>query len=149
MAFTHYRFRSEWRIDAPPDAVYGVLERTEEYPRWWPQVREVRRLDGASGRLRFRSFLPYTLHVQGHERRHDAGARVLELGMSGDLVGYARFTVHANGRGSRALFEQEVEVTPRLMRWLALPGRPLFVANHAWMMRGGQRGLRRLLEERV
>ena len=39
------------------------------------------------------------------------------------------------------LYEQEVEVRKPLMRRLALPCRPVFLANHAAMMRGGRRGL--------
>ena len=47
----HYRFRTVWTLSAPAATVYGVLERIEDYPRWWPQVREVARLDDlADGR---------------------------------------------------------------------------------------------------
>jgi len=166
-AFHRYRFRSEWLLDAPPDAVYAVLEQADAYPRWWPQVRAVVRIDDRTGTARFRSFLPYDLHVTVREMRSDPAGRVLEIAMSGDLEGWARWTVLARGAGnagaecgvgsrglergagSVARFEQEVVVCGRLMRWLALPGRPLFVANHAWMMRGGRRGLAALLDRRA
>ncbi|MZE77914.1 polyketide cyclase, partial [Streptomyces sp. SID5475] len=78
---------------------------------------------------------------------------VLETALSGDLEGWARWTVAAragdSGGGSRALFEQEVTVRRRLLRALAVPGRPLFRANHRLMMRSGQRGLRARLAEAV
>ncbi|MFH8982639.1 SRPBCC family protein [Streptomyces varsoviensis] len=140
-----YRFRSDWLVAAAPDAVYALLARAEDYPRWWPQVREVRPLDERGGTARFRSFLPYDLVVTARERRRDPVARVLEAGMSGDLCGWARWTVTARGAGSRVRFEQEVRVAKPLMRRLALVGRPVFRANHAWMMRCGRRGLRALL----
>ncbi|MFE7511167.1 SRPBCC family protein [Streptomyces sp. NPDC057540] len=136
-----YRFRCVWRLAAPPDAVYAVLERAEEYPRWWPQVREVVPVDDTTGTARFRSLLPYDLVVTARALRRDPAARVLEVGLGGDLEGWARWTLAPEGTGTRALYEQEVEVRARLLRVLAVPGRPFFRANHALMMRGGRRGL--------
>ncbi|MEV6553815.1 SRPBCC family protein [Streptomyces sp. NPDC051597] len=145
--WSHYRFRSVWHLPAPPAAVFAVLARPEEYPRWWPQVREVVADggDGRAGTVRFRSLLPYDLVVTARESRRDEAAGVLEIAMSGDLDGWARWTLGALGGGTRALYEQEVEVRKPLMRRLALPGRPVFVANHALMMRSGRRGLTALL----
>ncbi|MFB7449339.1 SRPBCC family protein [Streptomyces sp. NPDC056194] len=141
MDWCRYRFRCVWRLAAPPDAVYAVLERAEEYPRWWPQVREVVPLDETTGSARFRSFLPYDLVVTARAVCHDRAARVLEIGLGGDLEGWARWTLTGEGAGTRVLYEQEVEVRARLLRALAVPGRPVFRANHALMMRGGRRGL--------
>ncbi|WP_323377669.1 SRPBCC family protein [Streptomyces smaragdinus] len=138
-----------WVFEASPEAVFDVLADVEGYPSWWPQVRGVRQVDGESGELRFRSFLPYSLRVVGREVRRDPADGVLELGMRGDLVGFARFTVVGDGGRARALFEQEVEVTVPFMRVFGVVGRPFFRANHAWMMRGGRRGLRQALRERV
>lgn len=146
--WSRYRFRSVWRLDAVPDAVYAVLERPEEYPEWWPQVREVRGTGEDTGLLRFRSVLPYDLTVTARATRHDPGARVLEIAMTGDLEGWVRWTVGPGpavgpdaGTGTVLLFEQEVVVRKRLMRLLAVPCRPFFRANHALMMRAGRRGL--------
>ncbi|WP_405410914.1 SRPBCC family protein [Streptomyces decoyicus] len=136
-----YRFRSVWLLNAPPTVVYAVLERAEAYPRWWPQVREVNPLDDRSGTARFRSLLPYDLTVVATERLRDPGAGVLEIGMRGDLAGWARWTVVPGAGGTRAVFEQDVEVCKPLLRRFALLGRPVFLANHALMMRAGRRGL--------
>jgi hypothetical protein len=145
MDWSHYRFRSVWDLSAGPDAVYMVLERAEEYPLWWPQVREVTALDALTSTARFRSFLPYDLLVTARAQRRDALGGVLEVGLEGDLEGWARWTLTEGGSGTRAVYEQEVEVTKPLMRRLALPCRPVFLANHAAMMRGGRRGLRAYL----
>ncbi|WP_394435493.1 SRPBCC family protein [Streptomyces sp. SGAir0957] len=139
---SRYRFRSVWDVPAPPAAVFAVLERAEEYPRWWPQVRSVTPLDDTGGVAVFRSFLPYELTVTAREQRRDAAAGILEVVMEGDLAGWARWTLTARGHGTRVVYEQRVEVRRPLMRRFALPGRPVFLANHAWMMRGGRRGLR-------
>ncbi|MEU6948012.1 SRPBCC family protein [Streptomyces sp. NPDC046316] len=142
MDWCRYRFRSVWQLAAPPDAVFAVLERAEDYPSWWPQVREVVAVDDTTGTARFRSFLPYDLVVTVEARRRDPAAHVLEIALHGDLKGWARWTLAAiEDSRTRALYEQEVEVTSPLMRRLAVPGRPVFRANHALMMRAGQRGL--------
>ncbi|ANZ19786.1 SRPBCC family protein [Streptomyces noursei] len=137
-----YRFRSVWLLHAPPAVVYAVLGRAEAYPCWWPQVREVVPLDDRSGTARFRSFLPYELTVVATETLRDPGARVLEIGMRGDLAGWARWTIMPGEGGTRAVFEQEVEVRKPVLRRWALLGRPVFRINHALMMRAGRRGLR-------
>jgi uncharacterized protein YndB with AHSA1/START domain len=141
MDWSHYRFVSIWDLPAPPDAVYEILERADDYPRWWPQVREVTPVDSTTGTTRIRSLLPYDLVMTVRERRRDPRARVIEATLSGDLDGWVRWTVGPRDGGSRAVYEQEVEVHRRLMRLLAVPGRPVFRANHALMMRAGRRGL--------
>ncbi|MGY1502207.1 SRPBCC family protein [Streptomyces sp. QTS52] len=141
MDWSHYRFRTRWTLAAPLDAVYAALEQAEDYPRWWPQVREVDRVDDTSGVIRIRSLLPYDLTFTAREVRRDPAAGVLEIAMTGDLDGWARWTLTVAGDGTLAHYDQEVDVTKPLMRRLAVPGRPLFRANHALMMRAGRRGL--------
>lgn len=141
MDCNHYRFRSLWQLPESAPDVYRALERIEDYPRWWPQVREVTRLDDTSGLLRFRSLLPYDLTATLREGRRDPVAGVLEVAMSGDMEGWARWTVVPRGSGTLARYDQEVEVHKPLLRRLAVPGRPLFRANHRLMMRAGRRGL--------
>ncbi len=148
MDWCHYRFRSRWDLDAPPAAVFAALANGDDYPRWWPQVREVWRIDEHSGTARFRSLVPYDLWVIVSEARQDPAEGVLEISLSGDLEGWARWTVTARGTGTRARFDQEVVARKPLLRRLAFPGRPVFRVNHALMMRSGRRGLRSHLAAR-
>lgn len=141
MDWTHYRFRSRWALPVAPATVYEALERVEDYPRWWPQVREVTRLNDSTGIIRIRSFLPYDMTFTAREVRRDPAAGVLEIAMSGDLDGWARWTVTADGDGTLARYDQVVDVNKPLLRRLAVPGRPVFRANHRLMMRAGGRGL--------
>ncbi|MFI8168525.1 SRPBCC family protein [Streptomyces sp. NPDC085931] len=145
MDWNHYRFRSLWPLPAPPAAVYEVLQRPEDYPRWWRQVREVTRLDDTTGVIRIRSVLPYDMTFTAREVRRDPGAGVLEIAVFGDIEGRARWTVTPRGTGSLARYDQVVSVTKPLLRRFAVPGRPVFRANHALMMRSGRRGLLRHL----
>lgn len=141
MDWTRYRFRSRWTLPASPVAVYTALERAEDYPRWWRQVREVNRIDATTGVITIRSFLPYDLTFTAREVRRDPAAGILEIAMTGDLDGWARWTITADGAGSLARYEQLVEVNKPLLRRFAVPGRPVFRANHWLMMRSGRRGL--------
>ncbi|MER5280364.1 SRPBCC family protein [Streptomyces sp. NPDC002809] len=146
MDWSHYRFVSVWDLPAPPGTVYAHLERVERYPQWWPQVREVTSVDGAPGTARIRSLLPYDLVLTMRAHHRDVTAGVLEVTLTGDLEGWARWTVVPHGAGSRATYEQEVVVRRLFMRVLAVPGRAVFRANHALMMRAGRRGLAARLE---
>ncbi|GGS68328.1 SRPBCC family protein [Streptomyces violaceus] len=146
MDWNHYRFRSLWPLAAPPATVYEALERAEDYPRWWRQVRQVTRLDETTGVIRIRSVLPYDMTFTAREVRRDLAAGVLETALSGDIEDWARWTVTPLGPGSLARYDQVVSVTKPLLRRLAVPGRPVFRANHTLMMRSGRRGLVRHLE---
>ncbi|MEV1069349.1 SRPBCC family protein [Streptomyces sp. NPDC050263] len=146
MDWTRYRFRSLWTLPAPPARVYDALERAEEYPRWWRQVREVNRLDDTTGVIRIRSLLPYDLTFTARAVRRDAAAGVLEIAMTGDIDGWARWTITADGPGALARYDQVVQVNKPLLRRLAVPGRPVFRLNHRLMMRAGRRGLTAHLE---
>ncbi len=140
--WTRYRFRSVWDLDAAPARVYAALERPESYPLWWPQIRAVAPAgDGSSGTALIRSALPYALRVSAAELLRDPVRGILEVALLGDLEGWARWTVRPRSGGTRALYEQEVEVRRPLMRVLAFPGRPVFRLNHTLMMRAGRRGL--------
>ncbi|MFK0152933.1 SRPBCC family protein [Streptomyces sp. NPDC090499] len=146
MDWTHYRFRSLWSLPVPYTVVYDALERVEDYPGWWPQVRSVNRLNDTTGVITIRSVLPYDMTFTARETRHDPEAGVLEAAMTGDIEGWSRWTVTAAGAGTLARYDQVVDVNKPLLRRLAVPGRPFFRANHRLMMRSGRRGLLRHLQ---
>lgn len=146
MRLNHYRFRSEWRLAAPVDAVWEALEELGTYPAWWPEVRRADAVDTTSMELTCRSLLPYSLVFTSSPSRRDPAAGVLEARLRGDLDGFSRWTVAPSPSGGAvAVFEEEVEATKRLLRVLAPMARPAFRANHALMMWRGRRGLARHL----
>jgi hypothetical protein len=104
MDWNHYRFRSLWPLPAPPDAVYDVLCRPEDYPRWWRQVRDVERLDDTTGVVRVRSVLPYDMTFTARQARREPSAGVLEIALSGEWragrAGPSPRTVRAPSRGT-------------------------------------------------
>jgi len=137
-----YRFRSQWRLDAAPATVFGILATVETYPSWWPEIRSVEVIAPDSTRITARSLLPYDLAFVTRQSRRDVDALVLEATMTGDLEGISRWTLRAEGTATSAVFEEEVITRKSLLRRLAPVARPAFRANHTLMMRHGQEGLR-------
>jgi hypothetical protein len=146
MDWNHYRFRSMWELPVPPARAYAALEQAEDYPRWWPQVRRVNRIDDTTAVITIRSLLPYDMAFTARRTLRDPDAGVLEAAITGDIDGWARWTVTAAGSGSLARFDQVADVNKPLLRRFAVPGRPVFRANHRLMMRAGRRGLVAYLE---
>lgn len=140
-----YVFQSQWRLAAPPDAVYEVLRDVPGYPSWWPQMRDIWQLGEGAARLRCRSVLPYDLVFEIYREIEDPDGRVLQARQIGDLEGMSRWSVRANSAGTVARFDQDVVVRRSLIRRLGLLARPVLVANYDLMMREGERGLRRYL----
>jgi uncharacterized protein YndB with AHSA1/START domain len=140
-----YRFDNEWHLAASLERVYAALADVERYQRWWPQVREIHRLDAATGRVRVRSLLPYTLDLVLARDVEDEDQGILRVDLTGDLRGWCAWHLTPKGTGTRALFSQEVEVEAPLLQSVSFAVRPLLRGNHAFMMRSGERGLRRYL----
>jgi ribosome-associated toxin RatA of RatAB toxin-antitoxin module len=141
-------FQTEWRVAADPDAVYAALADFEAYPSWWPQVTSARWLEDGLGEMRCRAKLPYELVFRTRRVTDDAVQRVLRAELEGDLTGTSCWQVHADRTGTVAVFDQAVDVRRRLMRLAVTVGRPALRRNQEAMMRGGEQGLRRLLEPR-
>lgn len=132
-------------MPARADDAYAVLQKVGDYPAWWLEVRTVRQLGEDFCEIRCRSVLPYELVFTSRQARRDPIARVLEAHLSGDLEGFSRWTIVPSDSGSDLVFDEEVIVTKSLLRRLAVVARPAFKANHALMMRHGERGLRAYL----
>ncbi len=140
-----YRFDNEWHLDAPREKVFAVLADVEGYGGWWPQIRQIHRIDAETGRVRIRSLLPYTLNLVLERVLQDEARGVLRVDVSGDLLGWCAWHLTTEGGGTRARFSQEVEVTVTVLQRMPSAIRPLLRGNHAHMMRSGERGLRKHL----
>ncbi|HEU5475167.1 MAG TPA: polyketide cyclase [Actinophytocola sp.] len=146
MSLHEYRFRNVWSVEVAAARLFGALVDLTNYPRWWPDVRSVHRVDEDTAELTCRAVLPYALVFRLHRVEQDERAGRLRVDLSGDLAGYCEGVVAAGGAGPATLaISQRVVVNKSLLRRLAPVARPLFRANHAAMMRRGQRGLRRYL----
>jgi hypothetical protein len=133
-----FAFRDSWEVAAPVEVVAATLTDLEHYPRWWRQVRAVAKLGPDTAWVRCRSTLPYTLDLVLDAVRRTPP--VVEVALSGDLDGYARFTLTPAGRGTRLDFAQEVSVGGRLAL-ASYAARPVLRWNHHRMMAGCRTGL--------
>ena len=89
-----------------------------------------------------RSLLPYDLRFVSEERTENRQRGVLDARLSGDLEGFAHWTIERVGAGCRLVYDQEVDTRKAMLNALAPIARPGFRINHALMMRHGQAGLR-------
>ncbi len=143
-----FRFRHTWVVPADTAATFAALADVDAYPRWWPQVRRVRRIDADSGHAYVRSLLPYTLDLVLTREVEDAEAGVLRVRIGGDLEGWSEFRLEPGpGRPTPgrtvtlARYTQEAVVTTGGLERLTPVAAPVLRLNHTWMMRAGERGL--------
>ena len=142
MTGARYRFSSTWLLPGTaPERVFGAVTDLAGYPRWWSDVRTVRRVDDDTAELICRSRLPFRLVVRMHREHQDEQAGLMRVRLSGDLDGVLAGAVRAAGAGTLLEITQDVQARKELLRRLDTVARPLFRANHALMMRRGHRGL--------
>ena len=134
-----YHFRDAWETAASPDAVCAVLLDLEHYVDWWPQVRAVASAGPDDALVVCRSMLPYDLEL--HLHAESRGPALLRVGIDGPIRGYAAWRLRPVRSGTHLDFEQRVHAVSRSFRWASYVAKPLLAANHAWMMRGAERGL--------
>ncbi|MEW6414804.1 MAG: SRPBCC family protein [Pseudomonadota bacterium] len=138
---------SEWHLAAPPEAVWQVLEATEAWPLWWPEIRRVDLLapggendEGAVRRTWWTSHLPYGFVIDFVTRAADK-PHLLAVEARGDLVGMGRWEIAAIPVGSRVRYFWQVHPHKAWMRWLAPLLAPVFAWNHHAVMKDGAAGM--------
>lgn len=142
-----FQLVSEWHLAASPEAVWGVLETPEGWPRWWPAIRRVELLhqggendEGAVRRTWWSSRLPYGFVIDFTTRVAEK-CHLLAVEANGDLVGMGRWELAAIPVGTRVRYTWQVWPHKRWLRWLAPLLAPVFVWNHHAVMREGARGM--------
>jgi hypothetical protein len=134
-----YVFSDSWQMPAPRELVHDVLLDLEHYVDWWPQVRAVASSGPDDALVVCRSLLPYDLDLHLHAESRDP--EQLRVTIDGPISGYAAWRLTPAGAGTRLDFEQRVQAVTPLFRAASYVARPVLRANHAWMMRGAERGL--------
>lgn len=143
MSLNDYWFRNVWSVGAARTRVFDALVDLANYPAWWPDIRAVSQVDDDTAEITCRALLPYTLTFRLHRAEQDERAGRMRVDITGDLEGYCQGVVAEHrATGSLLAISQRVVVNKRLLRTFAPVARPLFRANHAVMMRRGQRGFR-------
>lgn len=140
-----------WTIPAPIEAVWAALHDVQQWPTWWPYVKQVTEIepgdaDGVGARHEFvwATRLPYRIAFEMRTTRV-LRPLLIEGRASGDLNGTGRWDLEPVANGTRVRYEWRVSADKPWMRRLALLLRPVYVWNHNGVMRGGERGLLRHL----
>jgi uncharacterized protein YndB with AHSA1/START domain len=147
-----YSFVTVWRIEAPIDAVYEAISESLRWPEWWPTVTAVVELAegnretgvGNVRRYTFKGMLPYSLAFD-LEVTELARPRTLAGRARGELEGTGVWTLTEDTAATIARYDWNVRTTRWWMNVLAPLARPIFKANHDYVMRAGASGLGRLL----
>ena len=112
---THYVFRSVWEVPATLPELYAVLANVLTYQTWWPEIRVVKDLGGGRFEIVARSLLPYDLRFVSEERVENRRPDVIDARLSGDLEGYARWTIEPAGTGCKLVYDQSVDTHKALL----------------------------------
>lgn len=141
MPLHRYRYLTTWTVRADPRRVHEAVVDVESYPRWWPDVRSVAKVDDDTADLVCRSILPFVLLVRMERIVDDPDAGLVQVRLSGDLDGSLRAVVSSGEGATRLDIVQDVVARKPLLRRFALVARPVYRLNHAAMMRRGCAGL--------
>jgi len=144
-------FDRTWAFDAPPDELWGVLTRTDDFRRWWPWLRDFSGdglVPGGRSACVVRAPIPYTLRFSVTVRDLVPG-RLVDAIVDGDLAGPARLEVgpgsEVSGRGrqvkppsgSQVRLAWEMELERPVLRAVARVGRPVMEWGHDWVVANG------------
>jgi len=147
MAAKDLHLVTDWRLNAPVDAVWREIAAPEQWPSWWRAVIAVKTLApgdadgiGALRRITWRTALPYTLTFVVRTTKVEP-MRLIEGRARGELDGIGRWTLTPEGTRCRVRYDWIVKVTKPWMVRLAFLLRPVFAWNHNQVMERGRRGL--------
>lgn len=142
---------SEWHLAASPEQVWAVLAHPEDWPRWWPYVRNVVLVkhgdaDGLGDIRQFSwaSALPYGLKLNITTTASTAPTHLVAQA-NGDLCGRGEWQIAPIPVGTRVRYIWQVELEKSWMRWLAPLLAPIFSWNHHVVMRSGARNMAKWL----
>lgn len=147
-----FRFDRTWWFPVPPEQLWAVLHRTDQYPTWWSWLREFESDGFAAGSKAcclIQSPLPYALRCTIHVDEMRA-PEVIVTSVTGDLQGPARLEVGRVADGCSARLVWSLIPGNPLLRNLARIGRPAMIWAHDRVVATGVDQFRRraLLPER-
>jgi hypothetical protein len=145
-----YRFITRWRVRAPRQVVWDILDDSLRYPEWWPCYQRCHHLTpgvtgvGAAGEYVVRGSLPYDVRYRVEVTHYDPPYESA-FTAAGDLVGAGRMVYEPDGDGTLVTISWNVRTSGFWLNLLAPLLRWLFAWNHNTVMRKGKQGLLRRL----
>lgn len=127
-----FRFDRTWCFPVPPEQLWAVLDRTDQYPSWWAWLREFQTdglTPGSTARCVIQSPLPYALRctIRVEELR---APEVIATTVTGDLRGPAYLEVREATDGCTARLRWALTLGNPVLARLARVGRPAMSWAH-------------------
>lgn len=152
----YYEFVTIWRVEAPIEAVWEVINDSQNWSQWWRgvlKVKEIKNGDqngvGDIFRSRWRSRLPYTLEFDSEVVRVEH-LKQIEARAFGELEGSGIWTLTKESENvTNVRYDWRVKTTKAWMNWFAPIAKPFFRWNHDAIMRWGAEGLAKKLNCRL
>ncbi len=148
MALNEYHLITRWRLRASLDELEQLFHDVEALAQWRPaaflQVQTV--TPGSQGergkvvRLQIKGWLPYTLRFHFRVTELDVRRRFVVV-VWGDFEGRCIGTVQDQGSHLLVVFDWKVQVQKPLVRRLSWILKPVFIANHLWVMARGRESI--------
>lgn len=147
--------RTIWQLDHPVDELRVVLRDPLAITQWWaPVFLHAETVDegdseraGYAMRCFTKGFLPHSFQFVARIANVDQDRLVIET--EGDFDGVGTIALASTGPGTEAEVTWSVSVTQPYLRPFLKVFKPVFVWNHRWAMRQGQKGLARLMQDRT
>jgi uncharacterized protein YndB with AHSA1/START domain len=156
-----YSFLTTWVIEAERERIWDAIYDSERWPQWWHGVEEAERTAegdadgvGQEGRYVWKAKLPYRVEFRIRSTRVER-PHLLEGDADGELAGVGRWRLYEQPAAAgepavtAVVYEWNVHTTRAWMNLLAPIARPIFKANHDYVMRNGGEDLARLLDARL
>jgi hypothetical protein len=140
-----FRFDRTWEFPVPPEQLWAVLNRTDQYPSWWSWLREFDTEGfetGTTARCVIQSPLPYALRCTIHVDEMRAAEAIVTT-VTGDLRGPARLEVGRVSDGCTARLVWSLTPGNRTLRRVAHVARPAMVWAHDRVVATGVEQFRR------
>ncbi len=142
---SHYSLKSIWRIKGKAEDIFKILQNPSDLPRWWPSVYLKARSFGDRETGQFADFmtkgwLPYTLKWQAKTVESKV-SKLLRIQAFGDLLGEGCWQLKQDGEYTNIFFSWKVTPEKPFLRQFSFLFKPVFIANHAWAMKMGEKSL--------
>lgn len=137
-------FRSDrsWRFDVGRDELWERIAATDDFPSWWPWLREFEATGALATHERWSCVvsppLPYTVRFDVAFDLVDP-ARLVHATVTGDIGGQARLLLDDDGDGSVARLVSSLRPTNVFLRGFGLVARPLVEHGHDWILDEGRK----------
>jgi uncharacterized protein YndB with AHSA1/START domain len=146
-----YHFTSEWRFNTSANRIWNAVKDVEAIPDWWPGIKRVK-IKGNYKTVEKGSVIEVI--VKGLLGDFNLTFEIIWIELwkearfksSGDLDGFALWTLEEEEESTKARLIWDVTTTGRLLNFLGLFLKPLLAWNHNRVMNAGYQALKNRIE---